>query len=276
MSTRDPTAREDYGAREADVDDAIAYARRHAEDDRIRRQVEQRRRTAAENYWRENIERVKGASRGNYCRRKYGQQAQEMNAVPIFKDEECVGRPHPTFRDHPDIQGLRVEDVCTLCVRDQARAIRNEEGEWIASEYTRKTGINRGTGAGAEEEEYALLRTPPARTIRQIPQIHNRPRMAVPLPAPALAAPAPAPARSDRDIRREQFVAQRDARRNAARRQYSGLPSPRNSLHRKPRSAHQFGMKLFANKSAAPKSVFTNKKRSSKKTKKTKAKRRSK
>ncbi len=270
LSTRDPTSREDFGAGgEADIDQAVDYAQRRAEDDRIRRRVEQYRQEKAQNYWRENLVRVKGASRGNYCRRKYGQQAREMNAVPVFKDEECRGRPHATYREHPEIPGLQVEDVCTLCVQEQARAVYNEAGQWVASEFTRKAGINRGTGAGGEEEEYAQLRTPPART-RAVPA----PRIQTPPAAAAAAAAGGAGGMGMvrveqvaggehvvdeeeqwRRERRQQFYTQRSARRDSARRT-SDSSRPQ---QQPPQIQTRFGMSLFTNKTPAPVSVFQNK-----------------
>lgn len=285
ISTRDPTERADYGSRgEEDIDAAVEYSRARTDNDRVRRQMELHRINAAENYVRDNLVRVKGASRGNYCQKKYGQQARELNAQAIFKDEECIGRAQPTYREHPDIPGLQVEDVCTLCVRDQARAIRDERGEWVASEYSRKAGINRGTGAGEEEEEYAQLRTPPVRTVRAMPAPRIQPAPPV-MPPPAAANGMVMVQHTHtgemvvdeenlhRLQRRQEFYAQRDARRESARRTVdSSRPNPQ-----PPQSQTRFGMSVFTNKAHAPESVFLNntlskkkknKKKSSKKQKK--------
>ena len=282
ISTRDPTGRADYGSRgEEDIDAAVAYARSRTDNDRARRQMELHRRNAAENYVRDNLVRVKGASRGNYCQKKYGQQARELNAQAIFKDEECIGRAQPTYREHPEIPGLQVEDVCTLCVRDQARAIRDERGEWVASEYSRKAGINRGTGAGEEEEEYAQIRTPPVRTVRAMPAPRIQPVPPVMPPAAAAGMVMVEHTHTGEmvvdenlhglQLRRQQFYAQREARRESARRTAdSSRPNPQ-----PPQSQTRFGMAIFTNKAPAPESVFRNtkskkksKKKSSKKHKK--------
>jgi hypothetical protein len=254
LSTRDPTT---VGA-EYDVDDAVAYAQRRAADDRIRRQVEQLRRDAAANYWRENLDRVKGASRGNYCQKKYGEQARLMNAQAIFKDEECVGLPQPTYREHPDFPGMRVEDVCTLCVRDQARAILNERGEVVASEYLRKSRINRGTGAGEEEEEYEQIRTPPMRTVRNLPPRMQPPSAAVRiLPRPVVV-----------DERRKQLYAQRERGRESAR-------QTADSSRPQMQAPVRFGMRMFTNNSPAPKCrIKVSSKKSKKKKKLSKQKKR--
>lgn len=277
VSTRDPTERTDYGTRgEEDIDAAIAYSQGRTGHDRVRRQVESHRRQVAENYVRDNLARTKGAF-PNYCRRRYAEQARQLNAQAIFKDEECIGRPHPTYREHPDIPGLQVEDVCTLCVRDQARAILNERGEWVTSEYVRKSGINRGTGAGEEEEEYAQIRTPPTRTMRAMPAPRIQPLAPAIMPPPAAAAGMVMDEHREMVVdeenlhtlqrRRQDLYAQREARRESARRTAdSSRPNPQ-----PPQSQTRFGMTIFTNKTPAPQSVFKNNNKKSKKKSKRKS-----
>lgn len=130
---------------------AMHYHHQQLAIQRQRRQVEHQRQFHRENYWRENIDRVKRTSPG-YCRRAHGPTA-------IFRGEECLGYSRPTYREHPTIPGLQVEDVCKLCDPRSGKARRDmdddsdEESAIVYRKSVNPEAVRRRRLAATSEEE---------------------------------------------------------------------------------------------------------------------------
>lgn len=194
------------------------YNQQQASAQRQRIQVDRRREEVARDYWRENIDRVKRTAPG-YCRRNHGQTA-------MFRDEDCRGQSHPTYREHPTIPGLQVEDVCQLCTPYQARVVQGEHGA-AYSTYVQKARRN----ADEDEDEDDLHSAARRRTL-------GRRR-------------APTPHVVDPEIAAER-------RRRGSRQRESRAKRGRDAIRKigiRPSVTRFGGMVLFSNAQKAPKSV---------------------